>query len=89
MATMPPITANAFRRDQCSVQNTMRAGVVPSCAQAADSHWGLWETFCESLGIGPIKLQLCNPVPLLQVFGACYRDGCLAPSSKPIRHCTV
>ncbi len=67
----------------------MRSGVVSSRATAADRHWDIWLAFSDALGIDPGLQHFHDPVPVLQVFAARYRDGRLAPGGLPVRARTV
>ena len=86
---MPPGAANEFHADIGLVWEATRAGVVPSHARAADRHCTLWTTFCSSIKVDPWLYEIADPIPLLQIFGARYRDGRIAPSGNPVRAGTV
>jgi hypothetical protein len=89
LATLPPSAADVFRADLCLVQDAIRTGVVPGRAAAADNHWDRWVAYCHSLGHDPWLFEVPDRLPILQVFGARYRDGRLAPMHKPVRSRTV
>jgi hypothetical protein len=67
----------------------VRAGVVSSRDRSAQTHWQQWTTFCISLGLDDLLSEVDDKVPLLQIFGARYRDGRLAPRQKSVRSRTV
>ena len=78
-----------FRRDLGLATADVAAGVVPSRANAALSHWNLWVTFCTTLGLDPTLQGFQDPVPFLQVFMYRYRLGTIAPSRRQVRSRTV
>jgi hypothetical protein len=82
---MSPLAADEFRADHGFARDAVRAGVVPSRARAADKHWERWDTFCRSINIDPWLNEVFDPVPILQVFGARYRYGRIAPSNRIVR----
>lgn len=86
---MSPGAATEFRADLGLVRDAVRAGVVPSRARAADKHWDRWADFCRSIDLDPWLYEVYDPVPILQIFGARYRDGRLAPSKASVRAGTV
>ena len=49
----------------------------------------MWLTFTESLHLDSSLSGIADPVPILQVFVARYRDGRIAPSKAPVRSRTV
>ena len=89
MGALPPAAANELRADLGLVQAAVRSGVVPGRASAADRHWQIWVTFATSLSIDPWLCDVVDPIPILQVFAARYRDGRLAPCKGPVRSRTV
>jgi hypothetical protein len=89
---MAPDTRNAFCSDLRLAQDAVRAGVVPSRANAADKTFCLWQTFCQELGVDPWlqgQAERADPVLFLQVFAHRYRTGVIAPKGKPVRSRTV
>ena len=86
---MLPEFADEFRADFGTVQDAVRAGIAPGCAAAADKHWERWMAFCASIPIDPWMFEVYDPVPLLQIFGARYCDGRIAPRGHPVRSRTV
>jgi len=44
----------------------------------------MWLTFTESLQLDSSLSGIADPVPILQVFAARYRDGRIAPSKAPV-----
>ena len=86
---MDPTTASTFRRDYFSAQQDVQAGVVPSRARAANSHWDIWTQFCSELGLHSSLQECQDPVPYLQVFARRYREGSIAPRKKRVRSRTV
>ena len=86
---MSPTAAHEFGLDLGIVQEAVRAGVVPGTARAADKHWERWCDFCEETSVDPWLYEIDDPVPILQVYGARYRDGRVAPRCKPVRAGTV
>jgi hypothetical protein len=89
MDTLPPTAADALRADFSTVQEAIRAGVVPGRAAAADHHWQRWVDYCQSIHSDPWLYEIDDPVPILQVFGARYRDGRIAPCHRTVRSRTV
>ena len=89
MGTLSVEKFNEFCADLGLVQEAIRAGVVSSRAKAADRHLDRWVDFCGSLHVDPWLHEIVDPVPLLQVFGARYRDGRIAPSGRPVKAGTV
>ena len=89
MDSMQFATARGFRSDLGVVQEAIQAGFVSSQARAADKHWLIWEGFCHSLDLHGFLTGITDPVPFLQVFGARYRDGRLAPRHNTVQSCTV
>jgi hypothetical protein len=47
------------------------------------------QKFCVAHNVDPYITTWENPVPMLQVFGEIYRDGCMVPHNKPIKARTV
>ena len=86
---MPPAQADELSADLGLIRKAVRSGVVPGRASAANQHWQLWLAFAEGLGIDPDLTNFRDPVPVLQVFAARYRDGRIAPGHKPVRSRTV
>ena len=89
MGTLQSVTANELCADLSLVQAAVRSSVVPGRAAAADLHWERWAKFSASLSLDPDLSALADPVPILQVFAARYRDGRLAPGGRPVRSRTV
>ena len=87
--TLSPAAATELRADLGLVNQAVRAGVVPGRAAAADRHWQQWLAFAASVNVDPWLHSVLDPIPLLQVFAARYRDGRLAPSHGPVRSRTV
>ena len=85
MGALPLAAANELRADLGLVQAAVRSGVIPGRASAADRHWQIWVTFATSLSIDPWLFDVVDPIPILQVFAARYRDGRLAPRKGPVR----
>lgn len=86
---MDPATANVFRRHLRAVQAEVKAGVVPSRASAAESHWQLWQRFCLRHSLDYTLEGINDPVPFLQIFAYEYRHGIIAPSQRQVRSRTV
>ena len=89
MALMPASKANEFESDLIAIQATMRSGVTDAYANRKDSHWTLWCDFCESQRLDPFLRNTVDAVPYLQIFGARYKDGRIAPRGKPVASGTV
>ena len=53
------------------------------------SHCHVWDEFCDDIGIDPNFHAITDPVPYLQIYGARYRDGRIAPRRKPVKSGTV
>jgi hypothetical protein len=77
--------ANVLRAGIHFVDKNIRAGVTLQRAKAQDKHWVRWNQFCLNNAIDPFLRCWEDPIPILQVFGHCYRDGRLATGKKPIR----
>jgi hypothetical protein len=86
---MQPLVRDDFLSDFCAVQETIRAGVVPSRATKAANTWKLWLAFCREHNINPWFLSNFDPLPFLQVFGQRYRQGRFSPCNQPVRAGTV
>ena len=89
MATLSPSTADVFQSDLGIVQKAIASGVTDAYAKKKDSHWALWITYCASLSLDPFLRHSKDPVPYLQVFGARYRDGRIAPRGNAVASKTV
>ena len=89
MAPLDADTTDTFRNDLRLAQADVQAGVVPSCARAADAQWDIWVAFCEELQMDPTLQIVEDPVPFLQVFAYRYRHGTIAPSKRTLRSRTV
>ena len=89
MDALPTEAGDELRSDLRVIQQAIRAGVVSSRARAADKHWDRWVDFCESISLDPWLVEVDDPIPILQVFGARYHDGRIAPRGKPVRAHTV
>jgi len=86
---MHPSVQDTFIADLRTVQIAVQSGVVAGRAKAADSMWDRWLDFCADHAVDPWFAEGVDPIPYLQVFGARYRDGRIAPRGKPVRHRTV
>jgi hypothetical protein len=86
---MQPSQAAKFRADLRLVQEKNKAGVTDQRSRAQDKHWERWDAFCSENNIDPFIRTWNYPIPVLQVFGQRYRDGCIAPSRKCVRSQTV
>jgi hypothetical protein len=55
-----------------------------------DKYWTIWTQFCADLGLNShLSADIGDPILLLCVFATQYRDGRLAPSSRPVQAQTV
>ena len=75
--------------DYAVVREAVHRGVVPSTRRKMHSHWGVWTTFCGSLGIPPALEGIRDPVPLLQLFAHRIRTGEYALKGDRIRKRSV
>jgi hypothetical protein len=64
-------------------------GQSRSRANAATTTWDVWSTFCSSLEVDPVTLNVPDPIALIQVFAHRYRRGELSPSRTQVRSRTV
>ena len=62
----------------------MRRRVQEAYAVRKDKHWVIWDDFCVSHNFDPFLCGVKDPVPYLQVFGARFRNGSLAPRGNPV-----
>ena len=86
---MPADKADAFEADLVALQATMRRRVEEAYAARKDKHWVIWHDFCVSHNFDPLLRGVKDPIPYLQVFGARYRDGSLAPRGNPVAVGTI
>ena len=86
---MPADKADAFEADLVALQATMRRRVEEAYAARTDKHWVIWHDFCVSHNFDPLLRGFKDPIPYLQVFGARYRDGSLAPRGNPVAVGTI
>ena len=86
---MSTAAANVFCSDLSTVQKEMQSCVTAAYSRKKDGHWILWHDFCLSQSINPFLTRIRDPIPYLQVFAQCYRDGRIAPGSQAVRSCTV
>ncbi len=89
MDTLPPTATDALSTDFGTVQEAIRTGVVPGRATTCNNYWQRWVDYCQSIHIDPWLYKVKDPVPILQVFGARYRNGHIAPCHQTIRSGTV
>ena len=89
MALMPAEARTEFESYLVVVQEAVKSGVTKSYSNRKDSHWGLWESYCEKKHLDPFLRSTEDPIPFLQVFAAMYRDGTIAPSKNSVRSKTV
>jgi hypothetical protein len=82
---MPAKARNDFVSDYRTVQERIRAGVVPSHTTKADHTWKLWMEFCNTHSVNPWFHTSTDPLPFLQVLGPRYRKGKLSPANQPVR----
>ena len=86
---MPAEARDEFRIDLGLVKEAERAGVTSAYTKKKDTHWEVWLNFCEKVRIDPHLTAIVDPVPYLQVFGARYCDGHIAPSRRGVKSATV
>ena len=89
MANAPPAAQDALSSDLQLADDTIAAGVVPSCNQKAIKTWSIWIAFCASINVDPYLSQVADPVIVLQTFGLLWQDGRISPSKNPNRACSV
>jgi hypothetical protein len=63
--------------------------ISSSRAGSNDATWNIWSEFCHDLACDPFLQDIADPLPLLQIFAACYRVGTLAPSHSQVKARTV
>jgi hypothetical protein len=86
---MPAQTRAKFESYLVIVQEAVRSGVTTAYSKRKDSHWELWNSYCEENCLDPFLRGTSDPIPFLQVFAAQYRDGSIAPSKNAVRSKTV
>jgi hypothetical protein len=86
---LPTTQANVLRADLGTVDDKIKAGVTLQRSKAQDKHWERWDEFCLENGIDPFLRSWDDPVPILQVFGQRYRDGCISHRHNAMRARTV
>ena len=84
MDNAPPQAKHALKADLCAVQEAVVNGFKSKTAKNKDTHWGIWIRFCGTLGVDPFLRDVADPIPILQVFAHCHRDGRVAPSNKSV-----
>jgi len=65
------------------------SSVIPKCTQTKDSHWTLWEAYCNELRVDKYLRDVEPKLPFLTVFAVRLLDGSLAPRGKPIKAASV
>jgi len=83
--TCDPAQRSSLQRELSDIKQTARRGIAFGRANATNTHWDLWVSFCVDLHCDPYLSELQDPVPLLQIFAHRYRNGTLAPSGSPVR----
>ena len=78
-----------FESDLRVVEAEVRAGVTEKYSKTKDSHWRIWETYCQKIRIDPFLIDIEDHIPILAVFQTRLRDGRIAPSGRQIRSQTV
>lgn len=86
---MPRPLGNEFKRYLVSSAEAIRSGVIDSYADKKDAHWIIWVDFCLPRKLDPFLRNFQDPIPILEVFAAQYRDGRIAPSGNPVKSRTV
>jgi len=64
-------------------------GQSHSRANSTNTAWAIWTTFCSSLNVDPVALDVPDRISLLQVFAHRYRHGELSSSRTQVRGRTV
>ena len=82
---MDPITADTFRRDFRTAQETVQAGVAARNAAQAITASNQWTEFTTELGLNPFLPALQDKLPVLQIFALRVCVGELAVNGHPIR----
>jgi len=86
---MPPQDADVFKSMLGAVKTAVDSGVCPNYAATKRRHWRMWLAYCGRFCIDPYLRNTVDPIPLLQVFAALYRDGTIAPRKKPVKSASV
>ena len=89
MASLPPTTRDALRRDARSVSLAMRSGVTIGRSTMALTYERRWLSFCQQFELDPHLASQPDPVAWLQVFACNVRDGRFSASQRPVRSSTV
>ncbi len=85
MANCPSHAVNHVRSELSLIAQDVALGVCLSRANASETTWSIWRTFCTQLNQDPTLSNLHDPIPLLQLFAHRYRLGSLAPRQTPVR----
>ena len=69
---MSPALANKFETDLAVVEVTTRNAATAAYTFGKNSHWNLWNEFCNAHCVDPFLNGTNNHIPSLQVFAECY-----------------
>ena len=86
---MPLEARDKFRADLGLVSGLVQSIVIKSYTRKKDGHWELWFNFSSKIGIDPHLKGIVDLIPYLQVFGAQYRYGCIAPHGCGVKSVMV
>ena len=81
---MSRVRRDFWETNLLAVQEAVIHGVTAKTAKSKDVHWDIWLSFCRQAGIDPFLRSFQDPLPFLQVFAHCYREGVIAPSKKRV-----
>ena len=85
MAAVPAAQRRELLDDLRLVERGIERGVCPSRVAKANSVWTHWSQFCEGLGVDPGLSTYDDPLVVILLFGAQWREGRIAPSKKQVR----
>jgi hypothetical protein len=75
---LPVAEQDAFRRDLLLAREASQHAVGLERAKSKENTWNTW--------VDPLLNHVEDPILYFQVFGARFRDGCLAYHGKPVRY---
>ena len=73
----------------CAATEDIAESLSTGQSCAADGHQTKWANFCSRVSLNPLLIGYKEPVPILNTFSRYYRTGDIAPTSGPVRSCTV
>jgi hypothetical protein len=89
METLSDAARDELERDSVLIHEALQSGLSHGRRTAAQTYWGIWETFCQQFELEPYMAQGPDAIYWLQIFAIRVRTGRLSASHKFVRADTV